>query len=142
MADVVKFPGASSDREINDDGDRLHAEAFRDLEPGICDCTTMAKIAAQIVLSANTTDCELVFAVAHVSEMLDAFKANYYAATTGRNGGTQHHEAPASIDQKAQPATAGRSLETVKAVTKGRGLRSRAHTAGADLAPAALTRRG
>jgi hypothetical protein len=81
MADVVKFPGASSDREINDDGDRLHAEAFRDLEPG-SDCTTMAKIAAQ-VLSANTTDCELVFAVAHVSEMLDAFKANYYAAYQG-----------------------------------------------------------
>jgi hypothetical protein len=83
MADVVKFPGASSDREINDDGDRLHAEAFRDLEPGICDCTTMAKIAAQIALSTNTTDRELVFAVAHVSEMLDAFKANYYAAYHG-----------------------------------------------------------
>jgi hypothetical protein len=32
MADVVKFPGASPDREINDDGDRCHAEAFRDLE--------------------------------------------------------------------------------------------------------------
>jgi hypothetical protein len=83
MADVVKFPGASSDREINDDGDRLHAEAFRDLEPGICDCTTMAKIAAHIALSANTADCELVFAVAHVSEMLDAFKAHYYAAYHG-----------------------------------------------------------
>ena len=73
----------ASDREINDDGDRLHAEAFRDLEHGICDCTTMAKIAAQIALSANTTDRELVFAVAHVSEMLDAFRANYYAAYHG-----------------------------------------------------------
>ena len=71
MADVVKFPGASSDREINDDGDRLHAEAFRDLEPGICDCTTMAKIAAHIALSANTADCELVL------------KAHYYAAYHG-----------------------------------------------------------
>jgi hypothetical protein len=68
---------------LNDDGDRLHAEAFRDLEPGICDCTTMAKIAAHIALSANTADCELVFAVAHVSEMLDAFKAQYYAAYHG-----------------------------------------------------------
>ena len=43
----------------------------------------MAKIAAHIALSANTADCELVFAVAHVSEMLDAFKANYYAAYHG-----------------------------------------------------------
>jgi hypothetical protein len=57
MADVVKFPGAPSNRELNDDGDRPHAEAFRDLEPGICDCTTMAKIAADIALSANTADC-------------------------------------------------------------------------------------
>ena len=81
MADVVKFPGVPSD--LNDDGDRCHKEAFRDLEPGICDCTTMAKIAAHVVLSANTTDRELVFAVAHVSEMLDAFKANYYAAYHG-----------------------------------------------------------
>jgi hypothetical protein len=80
MADVVKFPGALSDHVLNGAGDRRHAEAFRDLEPGICDCTTMAKIAAQIVFSANTTDRELVFAVAHVSEMLDALKANYYAA--------------------------------------------------------------
>jgi hypothetical protein len=63
--------------------DKLHSEAFRDLESGICDCTTMAKIAAQIVLSANTTDRELVFAVCHVSEMLDAFKASYCAAWHG-----------------------------------------------------------
>jgi hypothetical protein len=60
IADGVKFPGLRSD--LNDDGDRCHEEAFRDLEPGICDCTTMAKIAAQVVLSANTTDRELVFA--------------------------------------------------------------------------------
>ena len=83
MADVVKFPGASSDREINDDGDRLHAEAFRDLEPG-SDCTTMAKIAAQMVFAEDDgTNRELVFAVAHASEMLTALKANYYAAWHG-----------------------------------------------------------
>jgi hypothetical protein len=79
---VIDFPTA--DRPITEgDIDKLHSEAFRDLESGICDCTTMAKIAAQIVLSANTTDRELVFAVAHVSEMLDAFKASYYSAWHG-----------------------------------------------------------
>ena len=79
---VIEFPIAErpvTESEI----DKLHSEAFRDLESGICDCTTMAKIAAQIVLSANTTDGELVFAVCHVSEMLTAFKASYYAAWHG-----------------------------------------------------------
>ena len=32
MADGVKFPGLRSD--LNDDGDRCHEEAFRDLGPG------------------------------------------------------------------------------------------------------------
>jgi hypothetical protein len=78
MSNLIESPIA--DRPITESEiAKLHSEAFRDLEPGICDCTTMAKIAAQIVLSANTTDRELVFAVAHVSEMLDAFIANYYA---------------------------------------------------------------
>jgi hypothetical protein len=82
MSNLIESPIA--DRPITESEiAKLHSEAFRDLEPGICDCTTMAKIAAQIVLSANTTDRELVFAVAHVSEMLDAFKANYYAAYHG-----------------------------------------------------------
>jgi hypothetical protein len=80
---IIEFPTA--DRPITENEiAELHSRAFRDLEPGICDCTTMAKIAAQMVLSAdNGTNRELVFAVAHVSEMLDAFKANYYAAWHG-----------------------------------------------------------
>jgi hypothetical protein len=101
MADVVKFPGASSDREINDDGDRLHAEAFRDLEPGICDCTTMAKIAAQIALSTNTTDREVVFLSPTSPKCSTRSKRTITPLTTGRNSGTQHHEAPTLIGQKA-----------------------------------------
>jgi hypothetical protein len=50
---VIEFPTA--DRPFAEgEVDKLHAEAFRDLESGICDCITMAKIAAQIVLSTNT----------------------------------------------------------------------------------------
>ena len=77
---VVDFPAA--DRPITETKvDALHATAFRDLEPTICDCVSMAKIAAQMVITKDDgTDRELVFAVAHVSEMLDAFKASYYAA--------------------------------------------------------------
>ena len=84
MADVVKFPGAPSDREVNDDGDRRHAEAFCNLEPRICDCTTMARIAAQMMFAKDDgTNRELVFVVAHVSEMLTALKDDYYAAYHG-----------------------------------------------------------
>jgi hypothetical protein len=43
----------------------------------------MAKIAAQAVMNIRTDDCELVFAVAHASEMLSALKLDYYAAYHG-----------------------------------------------------------
>jgi len=80
---VVEFPVA--DRPITESQiDKLHSEAFRDLEPLICDCTSMAKIAAQMMFAKDDgTNRELVFAVAHVSEMLTALKADYYAAWHG-----------------------------------------------------------
>ena len=84
MSNVVKFP--PSDRPITESEiDKLHSEAFRDLEPKICDCESMAKIAAQIVMSARIDESnrEFVFAVVHVFEMLTALKANYYAAWHG-----------------------------------------------------------
>jgi hypothetical protein len=87
MSEIVQFPGAvaPSDHPITESEiDKLHSEAFRDLEPGICDCTTMAKIAAQMVFAEDDgTNRELVFAVVHASEMLTALKANYYAAWHG-----------------------------------------------------------
>jgi hypothetical protein len=83
MSNIVEFP--IPDRPISEaEVDKLHSEAFRDLEEGICDCATMAKIAAQTVLTDDDgTNRELIFAVCHVSEMLDAFKASYYAAWHG-----------------------------------------------------------
>jgi hypothetical protein len=75
----------SADRPITESEiDKLHSEAFGDLEPAICDCVSMAKIAAQMMFAKDDgTDRELVFAVAHVSEMLAALKTNYYAAWHG-----------------------------------------------------------
>ena len=83
MSNIVEFPIA--DRPITEsEVDKLHSEAFRDLEPRICDCTTMATIAAQMMFAKDDgTNRELVFAVAHVSEMLTALKADYYAAWHG-----------------------------------------------------------
>jgi hypothetical protein len=79
MSSIIEFPIA--DKPITEaEIDKLHGDAFRDLEPSICGCESMAKIAAQIVMNIRTDDRELVFAVAHVSEMLTALKANYYAA--------------------------------------------------------------
>lgn len=79
MDNIVEFPAA--DRQITESEiDKLHSKAFRDLEPKICDCVSMAKIAADNVMNIRTDDRELVFAVAHVFEMLDALKADYYAA--------------------------------------------------------------
>jgi hypothetical protein len=82
MSSIIEFPIAYKpikESEI----DKLHSEAFRDLEPGICDCESMAKIAAQIAMNTKTEDRELVFAVVHAMEMLTALKKNYYAAWYG-----------------------------------------------------------
>ena len=81
---IVEFPIA--DRPITEsEVDKLHSKAFRDLEGGICDCATMARIAAQIVTNEAGLDGELVFAVAHVSEMLTALKANGLSARNARS---------------------------------------------------------
>jgi hypothetical protein len=49
----------------------------------------MAKVAAQMAFRAdNGTNRELVFTVAHVSEMLDALSAHYYALWYGEKRGT------------------------------------------------------
>src|SRR5882724_7498351 len=48
MSNLLEFP--LPDRPITESEiAELHSRAFRDLEGGICDCATMAHIAAQIV---------------------------------------------------------------------------------------------
>ena len=57
--EIVEFPTA--DRPITEsERAKLHSEAFRNLEPSICDCESMAKIAAQIAMNTKTEDRELV----------------------------------------------------------------------------------
>ncbi len=76
---VVDFPLV--DRPITEtDIDKLHSQAFRDLEGRISDCTTMAGIAAQIITNAAGVEGEVVFAVSHAFAMLTKLKADYYAA--------------------------------------------------------------
>jgi hypothetical protein len=49
------------------------------------------------------------------------------------------HEAPAAIDQKAQPATAVRSLKTAQAVTATRGIGFRSALASPPVTPAGFS---
>jgi hypothetical protein len=50
MSNVVEFPGGKPPAEGYSEEyvDRLHAEAFRDLESAISDCAIMASIAVQV----------------------------------------------------------------------------------------------
>jgi hypothetical protein len=94
MSEIIKFPfsgsstpagNADSPAEPITDAEfeKVHSAAFRDLEPLICDCVCMAKIAADAVMSIRTEDSEAVFAVAHAYKMLAALKKDYYAMWRG-----------------------------------------------------------
>jgi hypothetical protein len=99
MADVIKFPGAPADRPFADpeaggadtDIEALHAEAFRDLEGKISDCTIMAIIALQMAepfINTRNDEAErALFAVCHVYEMLKKLSADYQAAFYGEQRG-------------------------------------------------------
>jgi hypothetical protein len=89
MTNVVGFPVA--DRPITEseiakvytelDPDEVHAQAFRDIEGRLFDCVRMARIARQEAFDRYDGDNEeLVFAIGHTAEMLEALKADYYAA--------------------------------------------------------------
>jgi hypothetical protein len=86
MSEIINFPG-SPDRPITEDKtDKLHAEAFRDLEGRIADCVVMAGIAAQTVselkIIEGGTD-EVHFTVFHTFQMLKKLQADYDAAYKG-----------------------------------------------------------
>lgn len=82
MSELIEFPGREPPPEGYSEHyvDKLHAEAFRDLEGWISDCQCMAKIAAQLMSNATTMDSELVFAVFNTSQILKALMADYQAA--------------------------------------------------------------
>lgn len=89
MTNVVEFP--APDRPITEtEIEELHAEAFRDLENGLNDCVSMAKIAFDQICELKTEDRELVFAVAHTWELLAKLKRDYYAAWHNEKPGGLH----------------------------------------------------
>lgn len=78
MTTNLEFPqAAGSLPRIPDSEAKRQLDGFCELEGPLCDCINMASIAAQIAANA-TGDGELIFAVVHVSEMLDAFKVKRY----------------------------------------------------------------
>jgi hypothetical protein len=81
---ILEFPQAAGNPpRIPDSEATRQVSGFIDLESPLCDVVTMASIAAQIAANARTDDGELIFAVCHLSEMLDALKVKYYAAYNG-----------------------------------------------------------
>ena len=90
MSEIVQFPGRGnspenrSDRELNDDGDRPHAEAFRDLEPEVCDLERMGDIAQDLIMQCGAREDSLrklelaAFAVSQLAKMTRDFREIYY----------------------------------------------------------------
>jgi phage-related minor tail protein len=83
---VVEFP--TVEREVSEDEvDKLHADAFRDLEGRIDDCAIMAKIATEMAARAiegrDDKHETAMFAVFQVAAMLKKLKADYQAMWHG-----------------------------------------------------------
>src|SRR5258706_8867823 len=90
MSNVVEFPIA--DRPITEseedtgpvlDPNKVHAEAFRDLEGEVCDLDRMGEIARNLIMNCAAKedsfhDLELAtFAVWRLAKMLKEFRINY-----------------------------------------------------------------
>ncbi|TYO65594.1 hypothetical protein FXV83_15270 [Bradyrhizobium hipponense] len=89
MSNLVQFPGTPSDRALNDDSDRPHAEAFRDIESEVGDLDRMGEIATDLIMHCSATEdsshnLELAtFAVWQMSKMLKEFRKNYHKRYQG-----------------------------------------------------------
>jgi len=95
MSEVVQFPGAPlPDRPITEaEVDKLHSEAFRDLEGAVCDVDRMGEIANELIMRCAARedsfhDLELAtFAVWQLAKMLKEFRASYYKRWHGELAG-------------------------------------------------------
>jgi hypothetical protein len=84
-ADIITLPGAGlPDRPITkSEIDKLHSEAFRDLEGEVCDLDRMGEIAQNLIMNCAAKedsfhDLELAtFAVWQLAKMAKEFRANY-----------------------------------------------------------------
>ena len=95
MSNIVEFPGREPPPEGYSEEyvDKLHAEAFRDLEGRIDDCAIMASIALQLVepaISGREDKYEkAMFAVCEVAKMLKKLRADYQAMWHGEKRGDE-----------------------------------------------------
>jgi hypothetical protein len=85
MSSVIEFPGKAPPPEgySKEHVDKLHAEAFRDLEGEVCDLDRIAEIAQNLIMNCVASkesfhDLELAsFAVSQLAKMAKEFRANY-----------------------------------------------------------------
>jgi hypothetical protein len=59
--------------------DKVHGDAFRELESNLRDCARMGEIAAELMLNAKVENDGLRFAVFHTAEMLIRLEKEYDA---------------------------------------------------------------
>jgi hypothetical protein len=65
MSKVLDFPTLLTGPTADGHRDRLHADAFRDLEGRLCDCVRMAHIAQDLAVNAKDADEHMAFAIVH-----------------------------------------------------------------------------
>jgi len=69
---------------LNDDSDRRFAEAFRDLEGGVCDLERMGAIAQDLIMECAASEVHLrqlelaTFAVRQLAKMTREFKESFF----------------------------------------------------------------
>ena len=84
-ADILAFPGDGlPDHQWTEaEVDKLHGDAFRDLESSLRDCVRMSEIAAEMMSRAKIDDTPLNFAVFHLAELLTRLEKEYDARWHG-----------------------------------------------------------
>lgn len=87
MTEIIEFPARArpiAESEV----DKLHAEAFRDLEGRISDCVWMSVIALEMAERAiegrNDKHEKAMFAVFETAKKLKQLQRDYYAARHGK----------------------------------------------------------
>jgi len=85
MSNVVEFPDLAPAEGYSEAYiEKLHAQAFRDMEGEVCDVDRMGEIANDLIMNCSARedgfhDLELAtFAVWQLAKMLKEFKANYH----------------------------------------------------------------
>jgi hypothetical protein len=89
IGEIIEFPGREPPPEGYSEQyiDKLHSEAFRDLEVYLQDRVSMSSIAAQFMTNTKCEDDRLSFAVHHLDEMLRDWK-RYNERWHGERRGT------------------------------------------------------